>query len=81
MKYFYIIDINGTIWGSFDSVTNAENFGKTLEGGYKFITNQTNWWGFNSRNTREGVLVKRSILTLEELQNEKNWKTNGVSNS
>ena len=30
MKYFYIIDANGTVWGSFDSLTNAENFGNTL---------------------------------------------------
>lgn len=34
MQYFYIIDSKGKVWGSFDNVANAENFGKTLKGGY-----------------------------------------------
>lgn len=37
MKYFYIVDINGKVWGSFDSISNAENFGKTLTGAYKIL--------------------------------------------
>lgn len=41
MKYIYIIDANGTVWGSFDSVANATSFGDTLEGGYKFLSNTT----------------------------------------
>jgi hypothetical protein len=39
MKYFYIIDINGTVWGSFDSVANAESFAQTLVTPYT-ITNK-----------------------------------------
>jgi hypothetical protein len=39
MKYFYIIDINGTVWGSFDSLTNAESFAQTLATPYT-ITNK-----------------------------------------
>jgi hypothetical protein len=39
MKYIYISDTNGTVWGSFDSLEDAKRFGATLVGGYKVITN------------------------------------------
>lgn len=37
MEYVYIVDNTGAVWGSFDSVENAEQFGKTLIGGYRLL--------------------------------------------
>jgi hypothetical protein len=37
MKYFYIIDNKGTVWGSFDTVEIAKSFGDSLDIGYRLM--------------------------------------------
>lgn len=39
MQNIYIVDANGLIWGAFDSIENAENFGNTLDCAWHFLTN------------------------------------------